>query len=198
MRMKFESVYELIKQRQSLFTSQMVEGALIPDENIWKLLDLANYAPSHRRTEPWRFKVYSRSPLVELYKKIASIYWETTSSELFEERKLHKIASKSDSLSHAIVICMHRNEKQIVPAYEEEYAVACAVQNMLLGMKSLNIIGYWSTPKMCFTEEFHRFLNLTGKDKCMGILQLGVKKPNLPEIPKPLNGAIKEKVEWFD
>ena len=85
----------------------------------------------------------------------------------------------------------------LVAVFEEEYAVACAVQNILLGINSLNIIGYWSTPKMCFTSEFKSYLKLNTEDKCMGILQLGVKKPNLPAIPKQLNGAIKDKVEWF-
>ena len=196
--MNFEIVSQLIKQRQSLFTAQMLEGAIIPDKDIWELLKLANYAPSHKRTEPWRFKVYSKSGLPSLYKKLAEIYWEDTSSENFNEQKLEKITSKPKWLSHAIVICMKRNESEIVPAFEEEYAVACSVQNMLLALNCLNIIGYWSTPKMCFTDSFKDFLGLGEADKCMGILQLGVKKFDLPEIPKPQNSDIRKKVQWID
>ena len=67
---------------------------------------------------------------------------------------------------------------------------------MLLAMDSLNIAGYWATPKMVFTEEFKSFLELGEKDVCMGFLQLGVKKANLDIPSKSRQSAIQSKVTW--
>lgn len=195
--MEFLNVKNIIAKRQSLFAQQMEIGATIEQEKIWKLLELANYAPSHRRTQPWRFSVFEKEAKNDFFETLASIYESNTSKELFDEKKEQKILNKSKNVAVVIAICMKRCPKQSVPVFEEQWAVACAVQNILLGMKSLNIIGYWSTPKMAFSAEMKRYLNLEEQDQCMGFLQLGVPKEGLPEIPRLENGPIEEKVKWI-
>lgn len=195
--MEFLNVKNIIAKRQSLFAQQMEIGATIEQEKIWKLLELANYAPSHRRTQPWRFSVFEKEAKNDFFETLASIYKSTTSKELFEEKKEQKILNKSKNVAVVIAICMKRCDKGSVPVFEEQWAVACAVQNILLGMKSLNIIGYWSTPKMAFCAEMKDYLNLENEDQCMGFLQLGIPKEGLPEIPKLENGPIEDKVTWI-
>ena len=195
--MEFLNVKNIIAKRQSLFAQQMEIGAPIEQEKIWKLLELANYAPSHRRTQPWRFSVFEKEAKNDFFETLASIYKSTTSKELFEEKKEQKILNKSKNVAVVIAICMKRCDKGSVPVFEEQWAVACAVQNILLGMKSLNIIGYWSTPKMAFSAEMKDYLNLENEDQCMGFLQLGIPKEGLPEIPKLENGPIEDKVTWI-
>ena len=195
--MEFLNVKNIIAKRQSLFAQQMEIGATIEQEKIWKLLELANYAPSHRRTQPWRFSVFEKEAKNDFFETLASIYKSTTSKELFEEKKEQKILNKSKNVAVVIAICMKRCDKGSVPVFEEKWAVACAVQNILLGMKSLNIIGYWSTPKMAFSAEMKDYLNLENEDQCMGFLQLGIPKEGLPEIPKLENGPIEDKVTWI-
>ena len=195
--MEFLNVKNIIAKRQSLFAQQMEIGATIEQEKIWKLLELANYAPSHRRTQPWRFSVFEKEAKNDFFETLASIYKSTTSKELFEEKKEQKILNKSKNVAVVIAICMKRCDKGSVPVFEEQWAVACAVQNILLGMKSLNIIGYWSTPKMAFSDEMKDYLNLENEDQCMGFLQLGIPKEGLPEIPKLENGPIEDKVTWI-
>ena len=186
----------LIQNRQSLYPAQMKAGSKIPDEDIWKLLKNANYAPSHKRTEPWRYVVFSGKALTSFFEKMASIYKSITPEEEFDSKKIEKFKSKAQTLSHLIAVCMKRDEKEQVPAEEEEYAVACSVQNILLSMKPLNIIGYWGTGKIAFSAEMKDYLRLGEKDKCLGFLQLGVPKTDLPDIPKKQMTSIEEKVEW--
>ena len=195
--MEFLNVKNIIAKRQSLFAQLMEIGATIEQEKIWKLLELANYAPSHRRTQPWRFSVFEKEAKNDFFETLASIYKSTTSKELFKEKKEQKILNKSKNVAVVIAICMKRYDKGSVPVFEEQWAVACAVQNILLGMKSLNIIGYWSTPKMAFSAEMKDYLNLENEDQCMGFLQLGIPKEGLPEIPKLENGPIEDKVTWI-
>jgi len=186
----------IIRNRQSLYPMQMQAGAVIPDEDIWKILENGNYAPSHKRTEPWRYVVFSGESLNHFFEEMGRIYSLITPPHEFKEEKLKKFKLKANTLSHLIAICMKRDEKESIPVQEEEYAVACSVQNILLSMKALNIIGYWGTGKIAFSNEMKSFLKLNEKDKCMGFLQLGVPKSNLPAIAKHQMSPIQEKVEW--
>ena len=197
MEMNIEKVSKIIQNRRSWYAAQMDEAVNIPNEDIWKLLKNANYAPSHKRTEPWRFVVFDPNQLSSFFNKMSEIYLKTTRPEDVKEEKLKKYKMKALTLSHVIAICMKRDAAKRVPVKEEEYAVACAVQNILLSMDSLNIIGYWSTGKLAFLEETKTFLNLDIEDKCMGFLQLGVPKKGLPKFPKKQLSEIETKVRWI-
>ncbi len=194
--MNYKDVYQLITSRQSLYTAQMEKGAKIPDEDIWRLLENANYAPSHKRTEPWRFIVFTGDKLLEFFEEMGRIYKATTPTENFDEKKIEKYRNKAQTLSHLIAICMKRDPDKKIPKQEEEYSVACSVQNMLLSMKSLNIIGYWGTGAIAFSKEMHQYLELGEDDLCMGFLQLGIPKKDLPSIPKKQMSGIETKVLW--
>ena len=194
--MEYETVKSIIKGRQSLFAQQMAENKTIEEGIIRELLELANYAPSHRRTEPWRFTVFQKAAKHDFYNTLAAIYKLTSSEISFNPQKEQRILGKAKNVSTVIAICMNRCSKKSVPVFEEQWAVACAVQNMLLGMKSLKIIGYWSTPKMAFTEEMKAYLKLNNEEQCMGFLQIGLPKEGLPHIPQKTNGSMADKVTW--
>ena len=49
-------IFDLIKQRRSIFPDQYINKH-IAKENLEKILEAANWAPTHKKTEPWRFKV---------------------------------------------------------------------------------------------------------------------------------------------
>lgn len=193
--MDYNSTLELIKSRRSLYPAQMDEDKRIPDEDIWKLLDLANYAPNHKLTEPWRFVVFSGEQISTFYDRLFQITSQWFSVD--EMRKKNgKFEERKQKVSHVLAIVMKGNEEGKVPIQEEEYATACAVQNIMLGMKPLNIIGYWGTGKAAYSQEMHEFLDLGPNDKCMGWLQLGVPKILPPDASRRQAGDIKEKVVW--
>ncbi len=52
-------VNELIRTRRSVFPDQLDKDKIIPDAIVWQLLENANWAPNHKKTEPWRFMVFS-------------------------------------------------------------------------------------------------------------------------------------------
>ena len=191
-----EEVSEWIKSRRSLYPAQMQEDAKIPDEDIWKLLENANYAPSHKRTEPWRYIVFADEAKHEMIDKMVEIFLKITPRMDKESDRTKKLLKRKNTLSHIVAICMNRDEQKRIPEFEEEYAVACSVQNILLSMNALNIIGYWSTGKITFTPEMKSYLNLGDKDKCLGFLLLGVPKPGLPLAPKQQMSSIENKVVW--
>jgi nitroreductase len=194
--MDYQTIEEIIKSRRSLYPAQMDENKKIPDEDIWKLLELANYAPNHKLTEPWRFKIFSGEKVKDFYDLLIQVNSEWTSVDEMRP-KAKKLQEKAKIVSHVIVLYMKRDPQERVPAHEEEYACACAMQNMLLGMNSLNTIGYWGTGKAAASAAMRKALKLGKEDKCIGFLQLGVPKILPPESSRRKPGDVKEKTEWM-
>jgi len=55
-------INELIKNRRSIFPKTYIEKP-IPKDIIQQVLENANWAPNHRKTEPWRFKIFTGASL---------------------------------------------------------------------------------------------------------------------------------------
>ena len=71
---------------------------------------------------------------------------------------------------------------------EEIEAVACAVQNMQLTCTAYGLGSFWSTPKLIYSKEMNTFLNLTEKDKCLGLIYIGYPAIKWPKSHrKPIN-----------
>ena len=68
-------ILNLIKRRRAVFPVQYNDQA-IDKEILLKILEAANWAPTHRRTEPWRFKIVQGEGLVRLGEFMASKYEE--------------------------------------------------------------------------------------------------------------------------
>ena len=49
-------IFDLIAKRRSIFPVQYNDKP-IDKETLEKILEAANWAPTHKKTEPWRFKV---------------------------------------------------------------------------------------------------------------------------------------------
>lgn len=194
--MDAKEVNKLIRSRRSLYPAQMVPGAEIPDAYIWEMLKNANYAPSHKRTEPWRFQVFSKESKNILVDKMLDIHLSINPDQNENSIKSKKIIDRKKYLSHIIAIVVNRDEQERVPDFEEEYATACSVQNILLSLQAYKATGYWSTGKIAFHPDMKAYLNIADKDKCMGFLFLGVLNPNLNLPPKVQMSSIQEKVIW--
>lgn len=50
----------IISQRRSIFPAQFSDQK-VSKQKIEALLESAHLAPTHRKTEPWRFKVFQNS-----------------------------------------------------------------------------------------------------------------------------------------
>jgi nitroreductase len=70
---------------------------------------------------------------------------------------------------------------------EEIQAVACAVQNMYLTCTAYGMGGFWSTPKLIYSQQMNQFLELSEKDKCLGLFYIGYPSVEWPSSHrKPL------------
>ena len=59
-------VKHIIKARKSIFPAEYT-GEPIPQEVIDDILDIATYAPNHKKTKPWRLKAFRPKGLQDRY-----------------------------------------------------------------------------------------------------------------------------------
>ncbi|HTQ66794.1 MAG TPA: nitroreductase [Puia sp.] len=180
-----------MSSRRSVFPNQFVAGKIIPDEIIQQLLENANQAPTHKLTQPWRFRVFSGKGLEKLA-RFQSERYKLTAAEKFKQDKYEKLLRTPSLCSHVIAIGMKRNP--IIPELEEISAVACAVENLWLSVIAYGLGGYWSTGGVTFDSEAKPFFDLDEEDKLMGFFYLGYVQ--LPS-PKSSRTPIEEKLVWI-
>jgi len=182
----------LIRQRRSTFPAQYT-GEQVEDSIIWQMLENANWAPTHGKTEPWRFVVLAGKMLPLFADFQADAYKQNTPTENFDEAKFDKLRANPRKASHIIAVCMKRQESGKIPEIEEVEAVACAVQNMYLTATAYNVGAFWSTGGATYLPEGKAFLGLNEQDKLLGFFYVGVVgKPSIDGTRKP----IQEKVTW--
>ena len=168
----FSTISAVIKNRRSIKPAKM-NGKKIPDEQVRELLKLANWAPTHGRTEPWRFIVYSDDKVKQFCYQHAELYKANTPVEKFEQGIYDKQLHNGDLASHIVIAIMQRGDVPKIPALEEIAATAIAIQNILLGATAAGIASFLSTSGLTHHPAMKNFLQLKDEDVVMGIVYLG-------------------------
>ena len=137
----FSILSDTIKTRRTTKPA-LFNGSKIPDEQIEQLLELADWAPTHTYSEPWRFVVYSGNKVNEFSKQHALLYQQFTPADKFMQGKFDSIIANGEKSSH-IIICIMKRTNEKLPAIEEIAAASCAIQNILLGATALGIATIW-------------------------------------------------------
>ncbi|WP_226064073.1 nitroreductase family protein [Kaistella polysaccharea] len=158
----------IIESRKSTFPKSYNQGPIDKDV-LEEILTSAKFAPNHKRTKPWRFRVFEGKEKAELGEKLAEIYKEITPASNFLEKKYLDITHKIELAS--AVVTLNVNFSILVPEWEEVAAAAMGVQNMYLTATALDIGCYWSTPNMI--HHLADYLGLEENQKCLGLFYLG-------------------------
>src|SRR5438067_1379066 len=189
----FSILSQIIQNRRSTKPAKM-NGKKIPDEELKEILKLANWAPTHGRTEPWRFIIYSGDKVKEFCYQHAELYKARTSAEKFEQGSYDKQLHNGDLASHLIIAVMQRGNSPKIPVLEEIAATAIAVQNILLGATAKNIATFLSTSGMTHTPAMKNFLNLRDEDAVIGLVYLGY---NDERIEGKRQTEMEQKLTWI-
>ena len=187
----YEVLSNVIKNRRSIFPASYIQKE-IPIAVIEQILESANYAPTHKLTQPWRFAVIRKEAKARLGATLGNLYKNNVSPHQFLEKKYNSFAEKTGQAECIIAINIQFHPDQI-PAWEEIAAVGCAVQNMALVAESLNIGAYWSSPPLI--DNLGEFLGLSENEKCFGLFYMGYHG----EAPRAANRTpIAGKVKWLE
>ena len=166
---KSEIVKEIIESRSSIFPKDY-SGEDIPQEVLEEILNSSNFAPNHKRTKPWRFRVFKGEEKLNLGKELQRLYKEITPEQLFLQKKFEDIGNKFSKSNVVLTVCV--NFSGLVPEWEEIAATAMAVQNMHLTCAANNVGAYWGTPGM--KDYLGEFLHLEENQKCYGLFFMGM------------------------
>lgn len=192
MRFNLSEINELFRSRRTIYPEQFTERK-IHREQIEVILNNAQWAPTHGNTQPWRFKVFMEEGRNALSQFLGDTYQELIPVELQNDLKLAKLVARPLRSSVVIAVCMHRQPEEKILEIEEIEAVACAVQNMHLSCTAYGLGGFWSTPKLIYTQQMNSFLNIGEKDKCLGLFYIGY--PAI-EWPKGHRKPLEYTTEW--
>jgi len=187
---KAKMISETIKTRRAVFPAQYNNQPITKDE-IRNVLEAANWAPTHKKTEPWRFKVFQGASKERLANFLAETYKNKT--ETFSEFTYKKYQENPKKAACIIAICMQRNLREVIPEWEEIAATAMAVQNMWLTAHEMKIGAYWGSPGII--KYMDQFFEMEVGERCLGFFYMGKYDEQLPEGLR--NSTIEEKTTWF-
>ncbi|RYE17309.1 MAG: nitroreductase [Sphingobacteriales bacterium] len=166
----FTTISTIIKNRRTIKPAVM-NGQKIPNGHIAAILELADWAPTHGLTEPWRFVIYENP--ADFCKLHAELYKEHTPAENFKDGTYNNLMTLGNNASHIIVAYMKRGSNPNIPVVEELAATSAAIQNILLSATALNIGTFWSTGGMTLKPALKTALELGAEDQVLGLFYLG-------------------------
>jgi nitroreductase len=212
----------LIRTRRSIFPKDFtdINAAKVDLSIVEECLAAANWAPTHGKTEPWRFVVAGP----ETVERVMDIRDDFMSAKLTEkgdteglEKHKSKMAKKRKELKNCsvvvfIVVARVPNSKgSYMPEWEEIAAVSCAVQNFHLQVTarwSEGVGGYWSSGGYDSWMQAPEFTELLGakdntangapdRDLVLGGFYLGVCPPEKMSMYRSKRGDMSDKVQWL-
>ncbi len=174
------SILTAIKNRR---TVKATTQKAIEREIIEQILDAGCCAPSHKKTYPWRFSVFTGAGVQQLNKAC----WHDVTHDTNATKIAHKKAFKTPVV--IMVWAAIGRAQTNPPVWEEEAATAACIQNMLLAAEAFSLASFWRTgapvtmrsvQALCSPK--NETFNAAKGDRIMGFVCLG--EPDISQ-PKP-------------
>ena len=187
------NITEIIKNRRAT-PPRFMNTNEVSKELIQQLLENANWAPNHKHTEPWRFKVFTGKAKENLAESVFHFLdEEMAKGTAVNIQKAEKFRESLTRVPVVIAIVLQRDEAERIPEWEEIAAVSMAVQNMWLTAAEAGLGAFWATPP--FLPLLNNMLNIQNGQQLLGFFYLG---EIALDYPSPRRGSIESKVEWID
>ena len=136
---------------------------------IERMLELAVWAPNHRMTEPWRFHVISGDAREQLGATMASALKASGVTDSAE------LAAEADKPLRApiIIVVSSKSDEDEMLAWENQWATAAAVQNLLLCAQDAGLATFWKTGATMYSRDVADYLGFDGGEKLIAAVYLG-------------------------
>lgn len=175
-----EVLADLIHRRR---TSLAVDAERpVPDEVIDRLVELATWAPNHKRTWPWRFTVFTGDGRKRLGRTVA----EAAERAGRAAKKVDKLRGKY-LRSPVVLVVSSVADKDPLRRAEDRDAVAAAVQNILLGATALGLASHWASVDESVAPALRTICEIGRNDDLVALIYLGwpTGQVPVPERPAP-------------
>jgi nitroreductase len=138
------------------------------EEELRALFELANWAPNHHLTVPWRFRVVGPGALARL-KQVAG----------------PEGAAKLERCPTLVVVTSRLGGEDPVADEEDLHATAVASYIVLLAAHARGLAGYWRTPGLLRSEEGRAAAGVPTEERVIGLLHLGHPRQERPVPERP-------------
>jgi nitroreductase len=127
----------------------------VSHETLLELFDVAQLAPNHHLTQPWRFRVLGPESLARL--------------------KDAGGASEAEKLDRAptLVVASAALSGEVVQDEEDVCAVAAAITLILLAATERGLASYWRTPGILRTARGRDAVGVPQGERVLGLIHLG-------------------------
>lgn len=167
----------------------------IPREVLLTLLEAANWAPSHGRTEPWRFVVFTGEGRRQLADTLAMSLARLKGAAQPDPEVQRAQRERQNLAPVWIAVAAEPAAHPRMPLHEEQWAVACAVQTLMLTARSLGIASKWITNAASLHPHTREALGFGEQASMMGLVYLGYPRG---EWPAGERRPIEDKVRWVE
>ena len=180
MRHNLSDVSALIQDRRS-FAPEQFSSRRVHRDVVEEVLRAGTWAATHGMTQPWRFTVFQGEGLSVLREGLPNWYVQHVGQDGVQPKKLEKLHHRLDSCNCVIGIGMVPDVNGRISPSDEEWAVACAVQNMHLMCTAYGLGAKWTTPKFMTLPEVKAAFGLPEEGKVMGLMYVGYPDRAWPE-----------------
>lgn len=173
------AVDEVIRTRRT--NLQVDPDDDVPDELVAHLIELATWAPNHKRTWPWSFTVLAGEARWRFGEALAAV---AASEGALPPEKVAKLRVKY-ARSPVVLLVWARCEGDAVRVREDRDATSAAVQNLLLGATSFGLASYWASLPDALWEPARRFAGIDDDREPVALVYLGWPRGDATAPPRP-------------
>lgn len=185
-----EALLASIRRRRS-FKLQDLDPEPIDLGLVERMLEAANWAPSHGKTEPWRFVVFHGEGRRALGQALGAAYRDVTPEGAFTEEGLAATRDKVWKAPVWIALGVEPDPARV--EWEELIAFGCAVMNAQLVACELGLGCKWTSGKTAVHPLVAEAVGFGDGVGLRGFLYVG--RPAIPWPPGERR-PIEEKVRW--
>lgn len=176
-------------------TVKAFEPTPLSRQELDELFESARWAPNHKLTQPWRFRVLGDAAKTEL-KRVAADVAASGAPEGADRALIGAVAAKKlDRAPTLVAVSSVRNPDPILDA-EDFAATAVAAYLVLLTAHANGLAGYWRTPEVLRDTAGIEAVGIGADEEVLGLLYLGRPSGDLP--PAPARATIDEFVSYLD
>lgn len=162
-----EAFAALVRSRR---TSMLVDlERSVPDSEVVELCTMAQWAPNHKRTWPWRFAAFSGDSRLRLGEAFVA---DMVASDVGDEGKRIKTLTKYARTPNVLVVGCAPSPTPNLSADDRD-AVAAGIQTLLLAATAGGLASFWSTPAVTTPATVNELCRFPHGTRIVGVVYLG-------------------------
>ncbi|MCC6436991.1 MAG: nitroreductase [Acidimicrobiales bacterium] len=155
----------------------------VPESTVRRLCELAQWAPNHHRTWPWRFAALTGDARVRLGACAA----EHLRARGAAPEKVAKAETKYCRAPLMLAVAVHHGAADdAVRRAEDRDAVAAGIQNLLLGATAAGLASYWGSGEVLELPSVRALCGFEPSDELVALIYLGFPHGDVAAPPRPV------------